>query len=172
MNGVVAKSVEDRVKARPVARPVADSGGDFHQLAVFDLKGLPVVGGPPAHADHLVIFHPVGERVVRAVIDIHAAAAANVGFEFSFDFFGPGNLKVFDVVAGLNDDVVSGEVRGPPLPVPGIKLGHGRNRDLEGGVAGEDVPDLLGGFFNGVIAEAVDDQDADIIRMGGCGPAG
>src|SRR3954469_18206385 len=69
----------------------------------------------PAQPDHLVVGRPVGERVVAAVPDVDAAAAADERLERLAHGLRPGRTAA-EVVAGLDDDVVVREYRPPAVP--------------------------------------------------------
>lgn len=66
---------------------------------------------PAAETDDLVVFRPIGKRIVGGVDADEFATGADVGFEGSSDGLGP----ILAVVIA-DDDVVLGEIGVPGLP--------------------------------------------------------
>ncbi len=145
-----------------MAGVAALAGGDADGAAIgTDGEGPAEVLLPPAEADHLVVGGPVGEGVVAGMPDIDAAAVAHERLEVLLHRARPGRAAA-EVVAGLDDDVVVGELRPPRVPTRRVRrLWRGRDVHLEHPGRLEDAADERRGEPPVVVAVAVHDQHAD-----------
>src|SRR5690606_37942023 len=99
-----------------VSGVAAFAGGNAHDLAIGTDRERPAeIFFPPAEADHLVISGPAGEGVVARVPHIDPAAIAHEGFKVLLHRARPARTAA-EVVAGLDDHVVIGELRTPVIP--------------------------------------------------------
>ncbi len=156
--------MDEDIVSGGVAGGFALAGGEFGDGSVFGhLEGGAVGEGPPAEADDVVVFGPVGEGVVAGMEDEDAAAVFDEVDEVGFGLVVPcGGGALGDVVAGLNDDVGVGEVGVPGVEVGGGGGGRsGGDGDVEEAGGLEEAAEEFGVEFPVVVGEAVEEEDAD-----------
>jgi len=179
VDGVIGDAGDESVGAGAVIGAFADSGGNANDLAFWrDARGRAKVGIAPTKTDHVFVFFPADKGVFSRVEDVDAAPFADKAGEVFFDLVGPIGFG-FDAgerpvhcafIAVLNHHIVIDEPRPPGGPGRRRRVERrGADGDIEASRSLEDGAQKGGGLLPVVVAESVDDEDANLALGGGWG---